>query len=1008
MAEMTSVLKVGVDGTGAKKGAAEVVVSLKSIRAEYEALSRAQRAFGQGKIGVPGGGASAAAAAATRNPAADAARAATAAARAAQKAADDATRSENVRARALETALTRRQGLEQRIARQLGENAELTSRLDQATAKYAEQLRSLTPGTTAWIRAQGDFRRETQAVSGEIARQGGLLRVLNTNADRTINAIGKGSKLAAWEVKNLGFQLNDIGVSLASGQSPLMVLIQQGAQIGQIFQGKGLGVTGVLKEIGLLALRLVNPVTAAIALVVGLGVALGSLTGRGGEIQRTADLLGLTAEKTQVLQKTLDTMSRGQMGFGTFADEAKKFALALDDAARNPTSQLARLFTANNKSLTDSNGKLKSQADLWKISIGLIRGAGNEVQGIKVGDILGLQEDFTREIYRSQKGFDDVQSSVIQTGTALDNETVKKAAEFEKAWKTGWENFKRNAGDAITSVEAGMFDFLQKLSTNDTFKAFTKAITTGIGSGGSGDPSGIPAGAGALLAAGFRGPLNVRPSDPWNPRTKDDSAIGLTGKPRLVASVASAVASAAVPLALTPDSRAVLSNPAALLGLPGTGSGGIENRPDTPANDAVPTGGRGPTTVIPGNNPPKADAVGDRFRDEVADLRAKIDAQNALNAAYGQGAAAIAAAQREQQIANENAKISAKYTADQRGQVERLNVALIDAKRNGVGAETLAGLQAQNELIRDEIGLVSKSAAEREKELAIIRAKRDLVAAGVDPASPTGTAVVGAVSTGKDLEENLARAERIKAKFDTTFDGIADSITDAFMKGGDAAIDFEKIVTDVIGDIMKELVKATITDPLKNFAMEMLGPILNIGGKDPGVGGILGSLGGLFGGLFGGGGGVTPDATSFIGTGGLYHTGGIAGAASSSRVVSLDAYRDARRYHTGGMAGFAPDEVPAILRRGEEVLTREDSRHRWNQGGSNDNKPTSVTNRYTIVNNGEPVQVEETGRQQNESGGEDITITLDRIVAQKLRKRGTDSNKALRQGFGAEQRLRGR
>ena len=29
----------------------------------------------------------------------------------------------------------------------------------------------------------------------------------------------------------------------------------------------------------------------------------------------------------------------------------------------------------------------------------------------------------------------------------------------------------------------------------------------------------------------------------------------------------------------------------------------------------------------------------------------------------------------------------------------------------------------------------------------------------------------------------------------------------------------------------------------------------------------------------------------------------------------------APRYHTGGIAGFAPEEVPAILRRGEAVLT---------------------------------------------------------------------------------------
>lgn len=75
--------------------------------------------------------------------------------------------------------------------------------------------------------------------------------------------------------------------------------------------------------------------------------------------------------------------------------------------------------------------------------------------------------------------------------------------------------------------------------------------------------------------------------------------------------------------------------------------------------------------------------------------------------------------------------------------------------------------------------------------------------------------------------------------------------------------------------------------------------------------GALGSLGG-----FGTGAGFgNLDLGLFL------HQGGIAG---------LDG--KATRYHSGGVAGLAPDEVPAILRRGEEVLTRRDPRHRANSG----------------------------------------------------------------------------
>ncbi len=60
-----------------------------------------------------------------------------------------------------------------------------------------------------------------------------------------------------------------------------------------------------------------------------------------------------------------------------------------------------------------------------------------------------------------------------------------------------------------------------------------------------------------------------------------------------------------------------------------------------------------------------------------------------------------------------------------------------------------------------------------------------------------------------------------------------------------------------------------------------------------------------------------------------HHQGGIAGAGMPTRTVSPMHFAQARRYHGGGIAG---DEVPAVLRRGEEVLTRGDPRHVLNDG----------------------------------------------------------------------------
>lgn len=68
----------------------------------------------------------------------------------------------------------------------------------------------------------------------------------------------------------------------------------------------------------------------------------------------------------------------------------------------------------------------------------------------------------------------------------------------------------------------------------------------------------------------------------------------------------------------------------------------------------------------------------------------------------------------------------------------------------------------------------------------------------------------------------------------------------------------------------------------------------------------------------------------------LFHTGGVAGTSSGSGVrnVSPAWFNNAARYHTGGIAGLKPNEMPAILELGEEVLTKDNPRHIRNAGGA--------------------------------------------------------------------------
>jgi tape measure domain-containing protein len=65
-----------------------------------------------------------------------------------------------------------------------------------------------------------------------------------------------------------------------------------------------------------------------------------------------------------------------------------------------------------------------------------------------------------------------------------------------------------------------------------------------------------------------------------------------------------------------------------------------------------------------------------------------------------------------------------------------------------------------------------------------------------------------------------------------------------------------------------------------------------------------------------------------------FHSGGVVGSGQGFQRRGLDAgiFAVAPRYHSGGIAGLGPNEVPAVLQKGEEVITARDPRHRNNRG----------------------------------------------------------------------------
>jgi uncharacterized protein (TIGR02594 family) len=96
--------------------------------------------------------------------------------------------------------------------------------------------------------------------------------------------------------------------------------------------------------------------------------------------------------------------------------------------------------------------------------------------------------------------------------------------------------------------------------------------------------------------------------------------------------------------------------------------------------------------------------------------------------------------------------------------------------------------------------------------------------------------------------------------------------------------------------------------------------------------------------MAGGKGGAGKGVMGFIG--GLFHQGGVVGESGQTRLVRPEWFDNATRYHVGGIAGLRAGEIPAILKRGEEVLTEADPRHVANGGRSGGPDNVKIVNAF--------------------------------------------------------------
>ncbi|WLJ71047.1 tail length tape-measure protein [Sphingomonas phage Kimi] len=246
----------------------------------------------------------------------------------------------------------------------------LKAALDPAYAAQSRFNAEINEAKTLYNAGAINIRTYTAAVG---AAQGKLdaAKAAQDRYNNSMRQAGKAAQLAGHHKANLVAQINDIGVSLASGQNPFIVFIQQGSQL----QDLSMRVEGGFKTLAMATLRMLAPfaaLAAAAGVLVGIFFTLKSrFNEASGEIDPFVKSLGLTDKELKKLGDTSITV--GDMFSGLW--KTIKEAYGLDAVFADVSSFFSKV---------------------WKTAIDFIYYAFVGFYGLVVGGMRGVAEAVTK------------------------------------------------------------------------------------------------------------------------------------------------------------------------------------------------------------------------------------------------------------------------------------------------------------------------------------------------------------------------------------------------------------------------------------------------------------------------------------------------------------------------------------------------------------------------------------------------------------------------------------
>jgi len=231
------------------------------------------------------------------------------------------------------------------------------------------------------IRAQEKYQRTVEVANNALKQNPALQERANAlinaaqaqyiaaaqGVNKYGNAVANSSQLARHEMINLSRQIQDVGVSLVSGQSPFMVLAQQGTQIADVFATSSGTVMGFFRQTASWAAGFATSAAGIATGVAAIGAAwvIAGVQFKSGQNDIERALSGIGAASGVTSKQINEIASASSSAFGLSTSQAREAATAFAatgriyaDNVKLATSAVSDFVKATGTDATDATKKL--------------------------------------------------------------------------------------------------------------------------------------------------------------------------------------------------------------------------------------------------------------------------------------------------------------------------------------------------------------------------------------------------------------------------------------------------------------------------------------------------------------------------------------------------------------------------------------------------------------------------------------------------------------------------